>query len=375
MKKVLVERLKIGVIGTGNISDVYLKNCLGIFCNLLEVKSCSSLHPEKARAKAETFHVPAVSVDEILADPEIDTILNLTPPGAHADINLAALEHGKNVYSEKPLVVRREDGFKIVMLAAEKRLRVGCAPDTFLGGGLQTCRKLIDDGWIGTPFAANGMMLKAGPERHHPNPDFFYQTGGGPLFDMGPYYLSVLIALLGPIKRLAGMAKTTYPYRTITAPQRYGQQIKVETPTHIVSSLEFYSGVLGTLTTSFDLHFPYKESGLPLLQIFGSEGTLTVPDPNYFDGPVLLRSFGGEFKEIPLTHGFTANYRGLGLAEMAVSIHRGRPHRASGEIAAHVLDVMYGVLESSRNGRFYDTVSSCLRPEPLPAGLPVNALE
>jgi predicted dehydrogenase len=356
---------KIGIIGTGNISDIYLKNCLETF-KILEVKACASRQLETARSKACNYQIPAATVDEILNDPDIEAILNLTPPAAHASINLAALEHGKHVYSEKPLAVLREDAFKIVRLAAEKGLRVGCAPDTFLGGGLQTCRQLIDSGAIGRPFAANAMMLKAGPERHHPNPDFFYQAGGGPLFDMGPYYLTALVSLLGAVRKLTGMAEITHPFRTITSPQRYGEKIKVETPSHVTAILELEHGVLANLTTSFDFHFPYAESGLPLLQIFGSEGTLTVPDPNMFGGPVLLRRLGGETKEVPLTHGFTANSRGLGLAEMAIAIRRGRPQRAEAEMAAHIVDVINGILESSRDSVFYQPVSTCRRPAPLP---------
>lgn len=360
-----MDKFKIGIIGTGNIADMYLKNCLEMF-NSLEITACTALHLDNARTKAAKYSLHVCSLEEMLNDPQIEGILNLTPPSAHAEINLAALNHGKHVYSEKPLAVTREDGLKIVSLAAGKGLRVGCAPDTFLGGGLQTCRNLIDEGWIGTPFAANGMMLKAGPERHHPNPDFFYQAGGGPLFDMGPYYLTAMVALLGRVAKVSGMAKITYPYRTITAPQRQGQKIKVETPTHVTAAMEFSSGVIATLTTSFDMHYSYTESGLPLLQIFGSEGTLSLPDPNFFAGPVLLRRFAGEFKEIPLTHGFTANSRGLGLAEMASAIRENRPHRASGEMALHVLDVMNGVLESSRSGSYYQPITTCLRPEPLP---------
>jgi predicted dehydrogenase len=362
-----MDKFKVGVIGTGNIADIYLKNFKETFKSL-EVVACAALHFDKARIKAEKYSLRACEVEELLNNPQVEGILDLTPPSAHAEINLAALNHGKHIYSEKPLAVTRQDGLNILSLAAQKGLRVGCAPDTFLGGGLQTCCKLIDEGAIGAPFAANGIMLKAGPERHHPDPDFFYQAGGGPLFDMGPYYLTALVALLGPVARVSGMAKITYPYRTITAPEKYGQKIKVETPTHVTASLEFFSGVIATLTTSFDMHYSYTESGLPLLQIFGSEGTLSVPDPNFFAGPVLVRRFAGEFKEIPLTHSFTANSRGLGLAEMAAAIRENRPHRASGEMALHVLDVMNGVLESSRSGCFCQPVTTCARPEPLSAG-------
>jgi predicted dehydrogenase len=359
-----VKKVRIGVVGTGNISDVYLKNCIETF-GILEVAACASLHPDRAQAKARTCNIQACTVDEILEDPSLEIILNLTIPSVHAEISLLALDHGKSVYSEKPLAVTMEDGLKIIRKAKERGLLVGCAPDTFLGGGLQTCRKLIDDGWIGTPFAANALMLQGGPETFHPNPDFFYQAGGGPLMDMGPYYITALVSLLGPVRRVTGMAKTTYPERTISGPVRYGEKIQVQTPTHVTGIMEFCNGVVANLITSFDLHYPYWESKLPLIQIFGSEGTLTLSDPNQFGGPVLIRRFGRDFTEVPLTHRFTANSRGIGLADMAAALRSGRPHRASDEMAFHVLDTMCGILDSSRKASFYDTISTCQRPAPL----------
>jgi predicted dehydrogenase len=369
-----MEKVRIGVVGAGNISDVYLKNCIETF-EILEVAACASLHLDRAQAKARTCNIQACTVDELLEDPSIEIILNLTVPDAHAEISLLALDRGKSVYSEKPLAITREDGLQIIRKAKERGLLVGCAPDTFLGGGLQTCRKLIDDGWIGTPFAANALMLQGGPETFHPNPDFFYQAGGGPLMDMGPYYITALVSLLGPVKRVTGIAKITYPERTIRGPARYGEKIKVKTPTHVTGIMEFCNGVVANLITSFDLHYPYWESKLPLIQIFGSEGTLTLSDPNQFGGPVLIRRFGGDFTEMPLTHRFTTNSRGIGLADMAAALRSGRLLRASAEMAFHVLDIMCGILDSSRSARFYDTISTCSRPAPLARGLRKDALD
>jgi predicted dehydrogenase len=369
-----VKKTRVGVIGTGNISDIYLRNCIENF-EILEIAGCASLHLDKAQEKARKHNIQGYTMDELLADHSIDIILNLTIPRVHAEISLKALEQGKSVYSEKPLAITREDGLKILKKGNEKGLLVGCAPDTFMGGGLQTCRKLIDDGWIGVPFAANALMLKGGPETHHPNPDFFYQPGGGPLLDMGPYYITALVSLLGPVKRVTGMAKITYPQRTISGPLRFGEKIQVETPTYINGIMEFSSGVLANIITSFDFHFPYWDSQLPLLQVFGSEGTMTVPDPNKFEGPVLVRRFGGPFMEIPMTHGFTSNSRGIGLADMAYALRTGRPHRANGDMAFHVLDIMNGILDSAKSAQFYNTISTCERPAPLPRVLPNNTLD
>lgn len=365
-----MQKVKVGIIGCGNISSIYLKNCTEIF-DILEVSACADIIYEKAVEKAKEFGIPKVcTVDEILQDESIEIILNLTVPKAHADINLRALEAGKNVYSEKPLSISVDEGKTILEKAAEKKLLVGCAPDTFLGGGLQTCRKLIDDGWIGRPVAASAFMMIHGPEDWHPNPDFYYKEGGGPMLDMGPYYLTALVSLLGPVKRLSGIAGISFDERIIGNPQRYGEKIKVETPTHVAGILEFKNGEIATIVTSFDVW----KSRLPCIEIYGSEGTLIVPDPNTFSGPVLLNRFGkGDWMEVPLTHGFCENSRGLGLADMAYALRTGRKHRANGELAYHVLDIMNGILNSSKDGMHYILPSTCERPSPVPCVLPKNA--
>ncbi|MFC3767877.1 Gfo/Idh/MocA family protein [Paenibacillus sp. GCM10012303] len=358
-----MEKVRVGIIGCGNISAIYFKNCKTY--RALEVVACADLDVSRAQARAEEFGVAkACSVEELLADPAIDLVINLTIPAAHAEVCLRALNAGKHVYVEKPLAVTREDGRKIVQLAKEKGLRVGCAPDTFLGGGIQTSIKLIRDGWIGQPVAATAFMLSRGPENWHPDPVFFYKAGGGPMFDMGPYYLTALVAALGPISRIAGMTKTSFPERRITSEPKYGQMIQVDTPTHIAGLLEFASGAIGTIITSFDV---MGGSGLPRIEIYGSEGSLKVPDPNTFGGPVLYRRIGAkDWTEIPLSHGFAENSRGVGVLDIARAIAENRPHRANGDLAYHVLEAMHGFHDASDQGKHYEMHSSCESPEPMP---------
>ncbi|SEN30153.1 Gfo/Idh/MocA family protein [Lihuaxuella thermophila] len=367
-----MEKVRVGVIGCGNISATYFRN-LKEFA-VLDVVACADLDVERAKASAEAFHIPkACTVDELLADPDIELVINLTVPQAHAEVCLAALSAGKHVYVEKPLAVTREEGQKILQTAKAKGLRVGSAPDTFLGGGIQTCRKLIDDGWIGEPVAANAFMMCRGHESWHPDPAFYYQVGGGPMFDMGPYYLTTLVYLIGPVNRVTGSARITFPKRMITSRPKYGQEITVQSPTHIAGVLDFASGAIGTLITSFDVW----HHRLPFIEIYGTEGTLCVPDPNTFGGPVYVRRQGAEeWSKVPLTHGFTENKRGIGVADMAVAIRSGREHRANGDLAYHVLDIMHGFHDAAESGSHYELQSQCKRPAPLPIEVtPANWLE
>lgn len=361
-----MDRVKVGIIGCGNISGIYLKNLSGTFRNT-QVVACADLIPERARAKAEEFEIPKVyTVDELLRDPEIEIVVNLTQPRAHAEVCLQALAAGKHVYVEKPLAATREDGRIILEKAAKKGLLVGCAPDAFLGGGLQTCRKLIDDGWIGVPIAATAFMTGHGPESWHPDPEFFYLAGGGPMFDMGPYYLTALVSLLGPANRITGSAKISFPERIITSQPKYGQVIKVEVPTHVVGILEFVNGTVATILTSFDIW----AAQLPRIEIYGSEGTLSVPDPNTFGGPIHLRRHDQDtWHEIPLAYGYATNSRGLGVADMCHVLRHGGRHRANGEMAFHVLELMHAIHDAARDGRHVLLESSCERPAPLPLGL------
>ncbi|WEG13888.1 Gfo/Idh/MocA family oxidoreductase [Pullulanibacillus sp. KACC 23026] len=360
--------LKVGIIGCGNISSIYFQ--AGQKFEAINIVACADLDLERAKARAKEYHIPkAYSVQELLNDPEIDLVLNLTIPKAHAEIACAALESGKHVYGEKPLAISLEDGKKILDVAGTKGLLVGNAPDTFLGGGLQTCRKIIDEGWIGTPVAATAFMMGPGHERWHPDPEFYYQTGGGPMFDMGPYYLTALISLLGPVSRVTGSTRITYPERTITSEPKKGQKIKVEVPTHVAGLLDFDSGVVGTLVTSFDVW----HHNMPWIEIYGSEGTLRVPDPNTFGGPVLLRRHdAADWSELPLSHGFTENSRGIGLVDMAYALHNKREHRANGEMAYHVLEIMHGFHEAAEKGSHYSVKSTCKRPQAFPGGLNSN---
>lgn len=353
----------VGIVGCGSISGIYLKN-LGTAFKNVEVLACADLVPEKAAAAAAAYPgVRALTVDALLAEPGIDIVVNLTTPPGHFPIAMQAVAAGKSVYNEKPLTLTREEGQRLLSAAAARGVRVGSAPDTFLGAGLQTCRKLVDEGAIGVPVAAQAFMLCHGHESWHPDPEFYYRKGGGPMFDMGPYYLTALISILGPVRRVTGSTRITFPRRTITSARKHGQTIEVEVPTHIVGVLEFVSGAIGTLVTSFDVW----SSEAPRMEIFGAEGTLSLPDPNGFGGPVRLKRMDDrEWREMPLTHGCAGNDRGIGVADMAAAVARSCEHRASGALAYHVLDIMHAFHEAASEGRHIMIGSTCARPEALP---------
>lgn len=358
--------VKVAVIGCGMISDIYLTNTARWNC--LEVVAVSDLDMERARAKAQKYAIPkALTVDEVLADPQIELALNLTIPAAHGALALQALRAGKSVYNEKPLAISREDAQTMLKEAAARGLRVGGAPDTFLGAGLQTCRKLIDAGAVGVPVAALAYMLSNGPDTWHHDPEFFFKVGAGPLFDMAPYYLTALVALLGPISRVTGSARVTYPVRKVHTGPKAGAPMRVETPTHISSVLEFASGVIATLITSFDMWDGYR----PYMELSGSSGSMMLPDPNTFGGPVKVhnRQSHPNWREETLAFAHAENSRAIGLADMARAMRTGQPHRASGELAYHVLDVMHAILEAAREGKHMQIASVCQRPAPLPEGL------
>ncbi len=366
-----MEKTKVGVVGCGNICGAYFAAAKR-FENL-EVVACSDLVMERAKAKAEEFAIArAVTLDEMLTDPEVEVVLNLTIPKVHAEISLATVEAGKHAYAEKPFAVERSGGKAVLARAAEQGLRVGCAPDTFLGGGLQTCRKLIDDGWIGRPIGGMAFMLSRGPEGWHPDPEFFYKPGAGPMFDMGPYYLTALVNLLGPVKRVAASATKSFPERLITSQPHYGTRVAVEVPTHVNGIMEFESGPLVTITTSFDVW----AGRLPRIEIYGEEGTLSVPDPNTFGGPVEIWRPGADgWREVPLSHGYSENYRGIGVADLAYAARSGRKHRASGQLAYHVLDLMCSFTDAWEQGAWLPIESTCERPAALPLGLRPGTLD
>jgi len=364
-------KVNVGIIGCGNISGIYLE--VGQTFDIMKIVAVADLIPERAQDRAEKYHIPkACSVSELLNDPSIDIVVNLTTPNAHFEVGQSTLEAGKSVYNEKPIAITRLDGKKMLETARVKNLLVGGAPDTFLGGGIQTCRKLIDDGWIGQPVAATAFMLCHGHESWHPNPDFYYQPGGGPLFDMGPYYLTAMIALMGPVHRVTGSTRLTFPERTITSEPFFGTKIKVNTPTHIAGVLDFKNGAIATLVTSFDVWF----AEVPRIEIYGTEGSLSVPDPNTFGGPVRVRRAGADdWSEVPLTHGYTKNSRSLGVADMAYALRTRRPARANGELTYHVLDIMHAIHEASQTGRHIELESTCQQPTPLPLGLQPGFLD
>ncbi|HWA87191.1 MAG TPA: Gfo/Idh/MocA family oxidoreductase [Opitutus sp.] len=364
------QTINLGLIGCGKISDAYFAGCARY--DFIRIAACADLDVARARAKAAEHRLRGCSVEELLADPTIDLVINLTIPQAHAGVNLAALRAGKHVYTEKPFALDSRDGAAVLALARGKNLLVGCAPDTFLGGGLQTARHAIDAGAIGRPVSALAFMLCRGHETWHPSPQFYYQRGGGPMFDMGPYYITALVNFLGPVARVCGSAQSAFAERTITSQPLAGAKIPVETPTHVTGVMDFASGATATIVTSFDT-YPIT---LPRLAVFGTDGTLEAPDPNRFDGSVLVRHGGDEkFAEYPHTH-TTDRGRGSGVADMARSIlRRDRPHRASGELAQHVLEVMEAFEKSSVSGRHVQIASTCARPAALPPGLSANEID
>jgi predicted dehydrogenase len=330
---------------------------------------------ERAAKAAADFNLRHIkTTPEMVQDPEVDIILNITQPLNHYEVAMQAVSNGKHVYDEKPFCAKREEAAEVLSTAKAKNVRVGGSPDTFLGPGIQTCRKLIDDGWIGRPVAATAFMQNHGHEHWHPDPEFYYKTGGGPMFDMGPYYLTALVNLLGPVSRVSGSAKMSLAERLITSEPLNGSVIKVDVPTHIAGVLDFAGGAVGVIVTSFDIW----AHSMPCIEIYGTEGSLQVPDPNYFRGEVKLRRYREEaWSTIPLVLPgpdnpkdkddwyFLNNLRGIGITDMAEAISGGRPHRASGELTNHVLDIMHGIHDASASGKYCELKSSCQRPEPM----------
>jgi predicted dehydrogenase len=363
-------KMNVGIIGCGEISRFYIDSCKKF--NNLNIFACADIIEEKAEAISKEFCLKAYSINHLLGDPQIDVILNLTVPQAHAKVGLAALEAGKHLYNEKPLAFKCDDAKKMLNIAEKKRLLIGCAPDTFLGGGLQTCRKIIDDGLIGELVGCTCFMMQHGTENWHPNPEFHYKQGSGPMFEMGPYYLTALISLMGPIHQVTGSGRITFPERIITSEPKRGQKIKVEVLTYLAGLMNFKNGAIGTIVTSFDVW----ATKLPSIEIYGTEGTLSVPDPNTFGGPVqICHANSDNWQNVPLTYGYTEQSRGIGLADMAYAIRYGRPHRASGRMAYHVLEIMSAINQACNEKRSINIISTCERSEPLPIGLKDGLLD
>jgi predicted dehydrogenase len=355
----------IGLIGTGNISEAYLKGAASF--PVLKIVACADANPEVASAKAAAWGIEALSVPDLLADPRIEIVLNLTTPQHHVDVGLKALAAGKHVYSEKPLAVELAEAKKLVAAARAAGLRVGSAPDTFLGGSHQTARAALDAGTIGEVVAGSAFMLVPGHEIWHPNPDFYYQPGGGPMLDMGPYYLTCLVNMLGPVASVMGSATASYATRTIGSGPRAGQVFDVQVPTHISGLLAFENGAAVSITTSFDVW----KHGHNHIELYGRTGSMIVPDPNRFDGEVMISDRRGDWAAVPQVHGYgDGNYRILGLADMALAIRQDRAHRASLELALHVLEVMEAITTSATTGKRIDLTLGCPRPAALRADMP-----
>lgn len=365
-----MKKMKVGVIGCGMISNAYLTAAAKF--DILEVAGCADMNMELAAAKAKEHGIKAMTVEELLADKQIEAVINLTPPKAHFPVTTQILEAGKHAYSEKPFGISDGETAGIMELARRKKLLVGCAPDTFLGGGQQTARKLIDDGWIGTPLAGTAIVMGRGPEKWA-NAPFFYDIGGGPMLDLGPYYITALVNLLGPAKSVTGVtlcgAKTRKCGPDSVPPFK---EYPVNVNTHQTGMVEFRNGAVITVITSFEVYRHRHEN----IEIYGTKGSLVVPNPNTFDGPVKIFKPGyADWVEAPLSHGYTDNYRSIGLADMAYAIRKKRPHRASGELANHVLEIMMAFDKSSAAGKKITLKTTCERPAALPLGLEPGLLD
>jgi len=360
-------KTKIGIVGCGAISGIYLKNLTKVFA-YTEIIGVCDLIDERAQKAVDEYNIPKKYKDmhELFADPEVDIVLNLTRPYEHFEVNMAAIAAGKHVYVEKPLGATLEEGIKTREAAKEKGVMLGGAPDTFLGAGIQTCRKLIDDGFIGKPIAATAFMVGRGHETWHPDPEFYYQFGGGPMMDMGPYYISALVNLMGAVESVSGVTKKSFETRRITSQPHFGKIVDVEVDTHITGQMIFENGAVGNIIQSFDVY----AHNLPIIEIYGTEGTLSVPDPNTFGGPVrLFRPEQGEFMDIPLMFDYPEDSRGLGLADMAKAIATGVKPRAGVDLTFHVLEVMTAFGRSSEAKAQVEISSRPEKPEPMQSRL------
>ncbi|MEM8786937.1 MAG: Gfo/Idh/MocA family oxidoreductase [Pseudomonadota bacterium] len=360
--------LGVGIIGCGNISAAYLR--LGPLFRGIEIRAVADLNMAAAQARADEFGVRADSVADLLAAGDIDIVINLTVPAAHYEVTTRILEAGKHAYSEKPLVLTRDEALAVAELAKARDLRVGSAPDTFLGGAHQQARALIDDGAVGRIVAGTAHVMSPGMESWHPNPDFFFLPGAGPVLDIGPYYITNLVQLLGPVTQVAALATSAHDTRTIGSEPRRGEVIPVKTPTNIHALLRFEQGATITLSASWDV-FAHRHAPM---ELYGTEGSLFVPDPNFFGGTLEQADRDGDIAPVaawdhPLgianEESGMANYRAAGLADMAQAIADGRPHRCAMDLAVHVVDVMTAILRSGETGAFETIQTTCPRPAPL----------
>ena len=360
------KQIGVGIIGCGKISQAYFRGSKAF--KVLNIIACADLDETVAQAKAEENGCQAMTITELLSCPDIQLVINLTIPAAHGTVSLDCLNAGKHVYCEKPLTVDLEEAKAVLELAEKKGLSVGCAPDTFFGTGIQTSREIVDAGQIGKVIGGSAHMLCGGHESWHPNPGFYYLKGGGPVLDMAPYYLTALVNLIGPIKRVSAITSKPREQRIATCEERRGEKLPVEVQTHASGTLEFENGALVSAVFSFDAH----AHGHKPIEIYGQEGSLQVPDPNNFGGPVNVynaQDKDAQWVEAELTRPYSEDMRGIGAADMAQAILNNRPHRASGALAYHVLEVMHAFDKSSESGRTIEIESSVARPAALPTGL------
>lgn len=366
-----MKKTNVGIIGCGNIcKKAYVPGLRA--CEAVALVGCADIDTAKAKQLASEMQIPKAydTPEALIADENIEIVVNLTIPAVHAPLDLKILAAGKHAYTEKPFAVTRTEAKAVLALAAKKNLLTGSAPDTVLGGGIQTCRKLIDDGAIGKPIGATAFMMCHGHESWHPDPEFYYAKGGGPMLDMGPYYITALVTLLGPAAEVSAMTGRSFTERTITSKPKAGKVIPVETETHYTGAVRFRNGAVANMVMSFDV---WKHS-LPRIEIYGTEGTLSVPDPNTFNGPVKLFTRGAaDWVDVPLTH--AVNSRGFGVADLAAAAANGRSARASGELGLHVLDIMLSFEESSKKKRTISLTSSCAQPKAVPAGLEAGVID
>lgn len=351
--------MKVGLMGTGNIAPQYMKGC-AMFPDNIQVVACADLDQERAATFATEYGIKPHTPNSLLAS-DVDIVINLTPPKNHLDTSLQVIAAGKHLYSEKPLAIELADAQKILDEGDAMGVRIGCAPDTFLGAGLQTSRQVIDSGEIGTPIAATAFLASHGPEGWHPNPFFFYQYGGGPMLDMGPYYITALVNLMGSVTAVSAMTSRSFTERTAGHEHIRGEPFVVDVSTHFAGTLRFANGALATLLVSFDIWAHH----LPRIEVYGTTGSLSVPDPNTFKGRVQVwKQDAGAWSDVPLV-GHSDVLRGIGVADMARSIQDKTPHRASGELALHVLEVMLAFDKASTSGEQIAIQSSVTQPAPL----------
>lgn len=358
----MTDDLRVALIGAGNISAIYVK-MLGQLPGVRVVGVADVIADKAVEVAATSPGARAMTVDEAASGAsDVDLAVNLTIPSAHAEMTLAAIEGGRHVYTEKPFATTSHDGKKILTAAKAKDVRVGCAPDTVLGTGVQTARQIIDSGRVGEAVAASAFFIGRGPDNWHPNPDFFYQQGAGPLYDVGPYYIATLLQLLGPVRRVTAFARPSWKERTVSSGVNVGHVIEVDVDTHITASLEHESGALSTLIATFDVH----SSRVPRVEIWGADGSVSVPDPNTFAGDVDVFTPGGTWETSPRTAGIKDTQRGTGVADMARAIRHDEPHRASAEMGYHGLDVMESIIQAAHDGKAVDIDSTFERPALMP---------